>query len=286
MFKGFIFTERLKSRIFLLTLTLALSNLLAPSELLGQERDKPEQSSFKVRLINLEVPSTDVFRYNGTLTNTSRQEKIYELQSNLPPGWTIAYKTEGMQVTSVNLDPQSSKELSIEVTPSYTADNKKHVIPIKAIANGDTTTINLQAVIKGSYKMEVSTQNQILSGSTTTGSSKEIFITVKNTGTLPLENIELKAQLPNKWESSFDIDKIEKLEPGKAKEIKAHIKVPDKTIAGDYMINVSAKNGNLESTLAYRVEVKTSLLTAWFGILLILLAVAFIYVLIRRYGRR
>lgn len=103
---------------------------------------------------------------------------------------------------------------------------------------------------------------------------------------MTLENIELTTQLPSKWESSFEIDKIDKVDPGKTKDIKVNIKVPDKTIAGDYMVNVSAKNSNLESSLAYRMEVKTSLLTGWLGMLLIILAIGFIYILIRKYGRR
>lgn len=287
MFKGFIFTKHLKSRIVSKALILAsVSVSIADQNVLAQEANKAVSPNFKVRLINLEVPSTEVFRYSGTITNPSGQEKIYELHSSLPPGWSVAYKTEGMQVTSINLEPHASKEVSIEITPSYTADIKKHIIPIKAIAQGDTTVVNLESVIKGTYKMEISTQNQVLSGSTTTGSKKEVFITVKNTGTIPLENIELTTQLPSKWESSFEVDKIDKLEPGKTKDIKVNIKVPDKTIAGDYMVNVSAKNNHLDSSLAYRMEVKTSLLTGWIGMLLVGLAIVFIYLLVRKYGRR
>lgn len=285
MFTGFTFTNRLRSKVLLPVLSLASISLFVPAESL-QAQESSKKENFKVRLINLEGPSTEVFRYNGTISNTSSQERIYELQSTLPPGWSIAYKTEGMQVTSINLDPNASKEISIEITPSYTADIKKHIIPIKAISNTDTAIVNLESVIKGSYKIDIATQNQILSGSTTTGSSKEIFLTVKNTGTLPLEKVELNTQLPSKWESSFDTNNIDKLEPGKTKEIKVNIKVPDKTIAGDYMVNISAKNSNIESSLAYRIEVKTSLLTGWVGILLIILAVGFVYVLIRKYGRR
>ncbi|WP_164112271.1 MULTISPECIES: NEW3 domain-containing protein [Sphingobacterium] len=287
MFKGFIFTEHLKSRILSKTLILAcISASLAVQNVAAQEAKNALSSNFKVRLINLEAPSTEVFRYNGSITNPSGQEKIYELQSNLPPGWSVAYKTEGMQVTSVNVEPNTSKEISIEITPSYTADIKKHIIPVRAINQGDTAVVKLESVIKGTYKMEISTQNQVLSGNTTTGSKKELFLTIKNTGSMPLENIELTTQLPSKWESSFEIDKIDKLEPGKTKDVKVNIKVPDKTIAGDYMVNVSAKNSNLESSLTYRMEIKTSLLTGWLGMLLIILAIGFIYILIRKYGRR
>ena len=287
MFKGLIFTEHLKSRIVSKALILAcIPASLAVQNVTAQEANNALSPNFKVRLINLEAPSTEVFRYNGSITNPSGQEKIYELQSSLPPGWSVAYKTEGMQVTSINVEPHTSKEISIEITPSYTADIKKHIIPVKAITQGDTAVVKLESVIKGTYKMEISTQNQVLSGNTTTGSKKEIFLTIKNTGSMPLENIELTTQLPSKWESSFEIDKIDKLEPGKTKDVKVNIKVPDKTIAGDYMVNVSAKNSNLESSLAYRMEVKTSLLTGWLGMLLIILAIGFIYILIRKYGRR
>lgn len=287
MFKGFIFTEHLKSRILSKALILAcISASLAAQNVTAQEANNALSPNFKVRLINLEAPSTEVFRYNGSITNPSGQEKIYELQSTLPPGWSVAYKTEGMQVTSINVEPHTNKEISIEITPSYTADIKKHIIPVKAITQGDTAVVKLESVIKGTYKMEISTQNQVLSGNTTTGSKKEIFLTIKNTGSMTLENIELTTQLPSKWESSFEIDKIDKVDPGKTKDIKVNIKVPDKTIAGDYMVNVSAKNSNLESSLAYRMEVKTSLLTGWLGMLLIILAIGFIYILIRKYGRR
>jgi len=287
MFKGFIFTKNQKSRVVSKTfiLEIIIASLVSQNAS-AQETTKVEHQSLKVRLINLEAPSSEVFRYNGTITNPSEKEKIYELHSSLPPGWSVAYKTEGMQVTSINLEPHASKEVSIEITPSYTADIKKHIIPIKAVTEGDTTLLNLESVIKGTYKVEVSTQNQILSGSATTGSKKDVFITIKNTGTISLENIELSTQLPSKWESSFEVDKIDKLEPGKTKDIKLTIKVPDKTIAGDYMVNVTAKNNHTDSTMAYRMEVKTSLLTGWIGMLLIALSIGFIYILVRKYGRR
>ena len=282
MFNGLFSTKSLKSRTLAVITTLSTVNILTENNISIAQ----ENPNFKVRLINIEAPATDVFRYNGTLSNNSNQEKVYNLQSTLPPGWSIAYKTEGTQVTSINLDPNSSKDISIEITPSYTADVKKHIIPIAAISKTDTTTINLESVIKGTYKMEISTQNQILSGDATTGSSKEIFLTIKNTGTLPLEKIELKTQLPSKWESNFDSDNIDRLEPGKSKDIRVTIKVPEKTIAGDYMVSISAKNSNQDAQLSYRLEVKTSLLTGWIGISLIIIAIGFIYALIRKYGRR
>lgn len=279
MLTGYFFTRNLKLLVFAFSiLSLSLNSVF------GQVN--ASKSDLKVRLFNLEGPSSEVFRYYATLSNNEKSEQVYQLDTKLPPGWSVAYKLDGMQVTSVSLEPEASKELTIEVTPSYSADSKKHVIPFRVISNGDTTAVNLESVVKGTYKMELSTQNQVLSGNMTTGSAKEIMLVVKNTGSLVLDNIELSSQLPNKWEANYEPSKIDKLLPGASQEVKLNVKVPEKTIAGDYMINLSAKNNNVEANVAYRMEIKTSLLTGWFGFLLIVIALGMIYFLVRKYGRR
>jgi len=66
----------------------------------------------------------------------------------------------------------------------------------------------------------------------------------------------------------------------------ATLSVPNKTLAGDYVSKFTAKNSESTSTATYRVTVKTSLLSGGIGILIILIAVGFVYVLIRKFGRR
>jgi uncharacterized membrane protein len=120
----------------------------------------------------------------------------------------------------------------------------------------------------------------------TEGTLEEVLCKVKNTGTLPLENVELSSQAPPSWQVTFEPSKIERIDPSGSVDVRAMIKVPDKTIAGDYVSTFTARGNGSSSNASFRVTVKTSLLSGWLGILVIALAGGIIYRLINKYGRR
>ncbi|WP_316809912.1 NEW3 domain-containing protein [Pedobacter heparinus] len=244
------------------------------------------QSSFTAKLINIEAATSETFRYNTTLHNGSGKPAVFEFKANLPIGWMISYKVDGNQVTSLNMDAGTTRDVSIEVNAAASTAPGKYKLPLKAIANADTLSLNLEAVVKGSYGITLTTPTGKLSEELTSGSHKEIHLEVKNSGTLPLNDIELSSQLPSNWEATFEPVKIKQLEPGKTLAITAKLKVPDKTIAGDYAATFTATNSNGNSQAAFRMVVTTSLLSGWIGILVILAAISLVYYLIRKYGRR
>jgi uncharacterized membrane protein len=244
------------------------------------------KSGFIAKLINIEAATSETFRYSTTLHNGSASARIYEFKTDLPFGWTIAYKVDGSQVTSINMDAGKTQDIAIEINATASASPKKYKVPIKAVSGSDTLSLNLEAVVKGSYSLALSTPTGRLSDEVTSGSQKELQLTVKNTGTLPLNDLQVTAQLPTGWESTFEPANIKQLEAGKTIDVKATVKVPDKTIAGDYATNFTATNSNTNSQVAFRLAVKTSLLSGWIGVLVILLAVGIVYYLIRKYGRR
>lgn len=244
------------------------------------------KSGFTAKLMNIEAATNETFRYSTTLHNGSASAKIYEFKTDIPFGWTIAYKVDGNQVTSINMDAGKTQDIAIEINATATASPKKYKVPIRAVSGSDTLSLNLEAVVKGSYSLTLSTPTGRLSDEVTSGSQKELQLTVKNTGTLPLNDLQVTAQLPTGWESTFEPASIKQLEAGKTVDVKATVKVPDKTIAGDYAANFTATNSNTNSQIAFRLAVKTSLLSGWIGILVILLAIGIVYYLIRKYGRR
>src|SRR5690606_5612953 len=101
-----------------------------------------------------------------------------------------------------------------------------------------------------------------------------------------LNDLKISSQLPTKWEATFEPSAIEQLEAGKSADITATLKVPEKTIAGDYAANFTTKSPNDQKEISFRILVKTSVLSGWIGILLILAAIGLVYFLIRKYGRR
>ncbi|WP_114791011.1 NEW3 domain-containing protein [Niabella yanshanensis] len=244
------------------------------------------KNSFTARLMNIEAPTNETFRYTATLHNGSPVSRVYELKTDLPAGWQIAYRVEGSLVRSLNLDSGKSQDISIEVNAATAAKPDKYRLPVKAVSEADTLLLNLEAVVKGSYALELTTPTGRLSEEITSGSSGDLQLVVKNSGSLPLNELELSGQLPPQWESTFEPAKIQQLEPGKTATITVRIKVPDKTIAGDYAGTLSVKNTNSTAQANFRLVVTTSLLSGWIGVLVILAAIALVYYLVRKYGRR
>ncbi len=243
-------------------------------------------SPFTVRLMNLEAAANTTFTYNATLRNTARVPRIFQLSAQTPAGWNLSFKAEGYQVTSLQMDSAKVQDIIIELIPGADVKPGKYTIPVLALAGQDSLKLTLEAVVKGAYAIILSTPTGRLSGDVTEGRTEEIHLVVKNSGTIALDNVELSAQAPPQWEAAFSPASIARLEPGKEQQVVARLKVPDKTIAGDYVTTFTSKNANANSSAAFRVTVKTSLLTGWLGILIILAALGAVYYLIRKYGRR
>ncbi|ANI88679.1 hypothetical protein A9P82_04895 [Arachidicoccus ginsenosidimutans] len=252
----------------------------------AQKKSASSKSSFTAQLINIENAANATFSYNTTLHNGSRESRIYDLNAQIPDGWSVAFRVEGSQVSSFNIDSNRTQSVTVQITPSPVAKPGKYEIPVTAVSGNDTLKLQLEAVVKGSYALQLSTPTGLLSDEVTEGDEKKIQLVVTNSGTIALNDISLSAQSPAQWSTTFEPTKIAHLEPGKTENIVATLKVPDKTIAGDYVTTFSAQNSNKSATASFRVTVKTSLLSGWIGILIILLAIGAIYYLIRKYGRR
>lgn len=261
----------------------SLSSFIPPSR---GKTSQSNPSTFTARLINLEATAKETFRFNASLHNSTPRAIIYTFRADMPAGWNLAFRVDGMQVTSFKADSNRTQDITIELTPTPDAKPGTYPIPVTATGESDTLSLKLEAVVKGSYAMELTTPTGLLSGEITEGKRESIHLTLRNTGTLPLEGLELAAQAPAKWDALFEPAKVERLEPGKSIDVVANLKVPEKTIAGDYVTTFSARNNNTNATALFRTTVTTSWLAGWMGVLVILAAVAVIYTLIRKYGRR
>ncbi|GAB2991633.1 hypothetical protein GCM10027284_05290 [Cyclobacterium sediminis] len=265
---------------------LSLALLFTLISITVSAQNSASESSFTARLFNIEAPVNETFRFQTTLKNNANKIQVYELSAEAPKGWRLVFKARGSQVTSINLEPGKSESINVEVKPAHDAAPEKYIFPIEAKSENDSMKLELEAVVEGAYDIELTTPSGRLSGEITEGKNTEIHLKVINTGSLPLNEITLTSNTPSKWEVSFSPSELEELEPGKSADVIATLSVPNKTLAGDYVSKFTAKNSDSTSTATYRVTVKTSLLSGGIGILIILIAVGFVYVLIRKFGRR
>jgi uncharacterized membrane protein len=268
--------------------TLLLSTFFIAAKPLHAQQKKTTEGTpgLSAKLINIESATNEPFRFSTSLYNGTAGQQLYELRAELPIGWQISYRVDGSQVTSVNLAAGQTREIAIEITALGNAAAGKYNIPFKAVSSVQTLQLQLEAVVKGSYGVSLGTPSGRLSEELTSGAHKDIELEVHNTGTLPLSSLSISPQLPSGWEASFSPSQIERLDAGKKMTVKATLKVPDKTIAGDYSATFSLGGNNANAQAAFRIFVKTSVLSGWIGILTIALAVLAVYLLIRKYGRR
>jgi uncharacterized membrane protein len=248
------------------------------------------QGTFKTELTtdqaNMAGAASSTFTFNARLRNSTTSSQVYALNATAPPGWKITFKASYKQVSSVNIEPNHTQDLVIEVDPPDEASAGSYKIPIVASTATTSADLPLEVSITGSYALQLTTPNGLLSTSATAGDNRHVELLVKNTGSADLKNIDLQSSAPASWAVSFQPAKIEGLQAGQTAQVSATIMPDSKAIAGDYMATLTAKTPETSAAAPMRVSVETSLLWSWSGILIILASVGAIYYLFRKYGRR
>ncbi|WAA13965.1 NEW3 domain-containing protein [Fervidibacillus halotolerans] len=249
-----------------------------------------EQGSFKTELsseqTNLEGHADSSFSYTVTLKNRTASDQNYALSASTDEGWTVKFKSGSDSITSVLLEPNESKDITVDVTPPENVEAGEYKIPIKAATSNTSADLTLETVITGTYDIELTTPTGRLSTDITAGGKKVVDLVVKNTGTAPLLDVSLKSSTPPNWETEFDTSTIAELKPGEEKIVKATIHASDDAIAGDYVVSFTASAPETSSDATFRVSVETSTLWGIVGILIIIGVIAALYYLVKKYGRR
>lgn len=249
-----------------------------------------KHGSYKTELTcdqaNMEGHADANFSFRTTLKNRTGDKQLYSLKSNAPRGWRVTFKPNYKQATSVEIEANATKDITIDVKPPQFVKAGTYKIPVKAITGSSAATIDLEVVITGSYDINLNTPTGLLSTNITAGNEKNLDLVVTNTGSAPLNNVSLSTTKPSGWEVSFEPSEIKEIAPGDKINVMAIIKADKNAIAGDYVTNITAKVAEASSKIALRVAVKTPLIWGWIGILIILSVLGSIIFLFRKYGRR
>jgi uncharacterized membrane protein len=249
-----------------------------------------EQGTFKTEFtcdqINMEGNSKSNFTFTTKLSNRTGEKQMYSLRAAAPRGWTVVFKPNYKQATAVEVEPDNTASMSIEIQPPYNVGAGTFKIPVQAANNSTAAALDLEVVITGSYEMELSTPTGLLSMDVTAGKDKRVELLVTNTGSGELKNVVFRASKPRDWDVKFSPDTIPRLEPGGNAQVFATITAEEKAIPGDYATTITAQTPEVSISAAFRVSVKTPLLWGWLGIFIIVGTLTVIYILFRKYGRR
>jgi uncharacterized membrane protein len=244
------------------------------------------KTAFSTKQSNLEGAATSNFTFNATLRNETADTSLYALHSEAPPGWNVTFKASYKQVASVKVNANNTQSITINVKAPDQVAAGTYKIPVFASTGRTSAALELEVVITGSYAMELTTPNGLLSTHITAGDEKRIQLVVENTGSAALKKISMSFTAPENWDVTFDPKTIDVLPAGKTAQVFATIKADKDAIAGDYDTNLEAKTAETSSKAVFRVSVRTPMLWGWIGILIILVALGSVYYLFRKYGRR
>ncbi|MBN1927201.1 MAG: hypothetical protein JW798_15315 [Prolixibacteraceae bacterium] len=244
------------------------------------------ETSFSVDQPNMMGNSKSTFNYRAKLNNRTAEKQLYAITADYARGWNVSFKVSGKQVTSVELEPNSTKDVYIEVNPPSQVEAGTYQIPVHAVSNNTSASLNLEAVVSGSYDVELTTPTGLLSSKITAGDEKQIELQIKNTGTSPLKDVKITASAPANWSVEFDTKKIDEILAGEKTSVMATLKADKKAIPGDYIVSFNAQTPEASSKASFRVAVRTSMLWGWIGILIIAIALGSVFILFRKYGRR
>jgi uncharacterized membrane protein len=243
-------------------------------------------TEFTAQQPNMQGSATSNFTFITNLKNRTGEKQQYALMANAPRGWTVIFKLSGQSVTSVSTEPNIAQQITVDIKAPLRVETGKYKIPVTAATSTSSADLELEVVITGSYSLELTTPTGLLSTDITAGGSKKLELKIMNTGSSELNDITTESSTPANWSVTFDPKKVDKLQPGKSAQVFATIVADKKAIPGDYKTNIEAKTPEVSSTASFRISVETPLLWGWVGVFVILGALACVYYLFRKYGRR
>ena len=121
------------------------------------------QTEFTTDQPNMEGNSKSTFTFSTTLKNQTADQQLYALMANAPRGWNVIFKPNYKQATSAQVEPNSSQNVSIDITPPANVEAGSYKIPVRAATGTTSAELELEVVVTGSFQMELTTPRGLLS---------------------------------------------------------------------------------------------------------------------------
>ncbi len=280
---------------------LAMSNegvdIPAPSP--GQKSPANEQVTLTCQYPVLSSYAGTYFAYSIELQYTGgEQPRLFDLRVKVPTGFNYSIAPgygEGTEIAAIRLDPKKTYPDTLRVTIRpyvwLVPEPGEYNIIVEAVSGELKSSIELKAIVTAKYDLELETATGRLNTNATAGADNYLKISITNTGSADLEKIDFSSKIagrPTGWSITFNPGKIDSLPVGGMREIQVNIKPDRKTIAGDYMVNISAEPESRYAfgSLDIRVTVLTPTIWGWVGIGIVVLVIAGLAVMFMRLGRR
>ena len=252
------------------------------------EADAGGEVSLTAEVPGLRGDSDTNFSFNLQVVNDKAEDLTFTTTGSGPVGWEVeATPTGQANAVSATVEAGSEAGITVAVTAPENVPAGQYPITVTATVGGEQLTQDLVVEITGSYSLLLSTESGALSARGPSGGPTEVRLTIQNTGTAPVTNVELTASPPSEWQVTFDpTEPIATIAPDETVTVVARVTPSGDAIAGDYELNFTATGEEADDAAEVRFTVEASIIGAIIGGALIIAAFAGLWWVFRRYGRR
>lgn len=235
----------------------------------------------------LRVPTGETASFSVELFNDTPSDLDFELSSSGPAGWDVtAEPSTEPQATTMQVASGATETITVDATAPPGVESGQYLVAVQASSPDTQVEAEMIVEIVGSFSLDLTTTDQRLSTEVSADGSSDVPLLITNTGTAPIQGIELSATAPTDWEVEFAEPVIGQLAAGESVSVPATVTPSDQAIAGDYVITFRASSEQADTDVDIRTTVNPSALWGFVGIALIVLTLAGLAWVFRRYGRR
>lgn len=232
--------------------------------------------------------STFTFRFN--IANRGYRDLTFALSATVPGGWYIlgfrpsAYERRAISEITVKAQETYSGAIFEVWCPEKTPPGE-YPVTITASAEGIENSLELEAVVTGTPRISLRTQEEVLSYGVNAGESKEIILVVENEGTTDLLDVTIRCSTPYGWKTVASPDKLNILPAGENASVSLIISPPAGAIAGDYSASVRVSTRETSDEIKLRITVTKPTYWGIIGLVVVVLSVFGLMFVFRKYGR-
>ena len=196
----------------------------------------------------LAVHTGDNIQLNLTLQNMHLPPARVDFSINgLPSGWTYEFDGGGKAVTAAIVEPDSSQNVTLKLTPPKDAKAGNYDFTIDGKTTGQSLTLPIALTLTAAKPVKVTVTPQLpaLRGSPT--SAFNFNVDIKNDAP-SAQTFNLLAKAPPGFDTTFkeqygtqELTSIP-LKAGASKTLKVSVKPPQSVQAGKYTVDVAAAN--------------------------------------------